>query len=127
MNWHARLAERRGEDISKRAGGRTDKTDKTSSVSFVSDPDGPSENIAAGSDGLHTIRTRLLALAATMGILRAVVDELPVEELEAAAKQAALCENHCDGNGDPLTHALLVFYLRALADCAEPSTAKEAQ
>jgi len=65
---------------------------------------------------LHAIRARLLALAGTMGIPRAVVDELPAEELEATAEQVDLCEGHTDGNGDPLTQALLTFYLRELAD-----------
>ena len=74
---------------------------------------------------LHAIRARLLALAATLGIPRSIVDALPVEELEATAEQTALCEGYMDGNGDPLAHALLVFYLRALADRAEPSPAKE--
>jgi len=125
MNWHARLAERRGEDISKRAGGLTDKTDKRGFVGFVSDLDGHSENIAACGDALHAIRARLLDVARTLGIPRAVVDGLPVEELDATAEQTALCEGYADGNGDPLAHALLVFYLRALADPAEPSPAKE--
>ncbi|KQZ77752.1 hypothetical protein ASD55_07795 [Rhodanobacter sp. Root561] len=65
---------------------------------------------------LHAIRARLLVLAVKLGIPRAVVDVLPVEELEAAAEQAALCEGYMDGNGDPLAHALLVFYLRQLVD-----------
>jgi hypothetical protein len=65
---------------------------------------------------LQAIRARLLALAKTLGIPRAVVDTLPVEELEATAEQAALCEGYMDGSGDPLAHALLVFYLRGLAE-----------
>ena len=65
---------------------------------------------------LHGIRARLLALAVTLGIPRAVVDVLPVEELEATTEQAALCEGYMDGNGDPLAQALLVFYLRTLAE-----------
>jgi hypothetical protein len=65
---------------------------------------------------LHAIRARLLALAATMGIPRAVVDELPVEELEATAEQAALCGSHLDGYGDPLAQSLLIFYMRGLVD-----------
>lgn len=64
---------------------------------------------------LHAIRSRLLALAGTLGIPRTVVDALPVEELEATARQAASCEGHKDGHGDPLQHALLVFYLKELA------------
>lgn len=63
---------------------------------------------------LHAIRARLLVLAVKLGIPRAVVDALPVEELEATATQAAQCEGYMDGNGDPLAHALLVFYLRQL-------------
>lgn len=125
MNWHARLAERRGEDISKRAAGLTDKTDKRGFVGFVSDPDGHSENIAACGDAPQPICVRLLDVARTLGIPRSIVDALPVEELEATAEQTALCESYLDGNGDPLAHALLVFYLRALADRAEPSPAKE--
>jgi hypothetical protein len=65
---------------------------------------------------LHAIRARLLVLAVKLGIPRAVVDVLPVEELETTAEQAALCEGYMDGNGDPLAHALLVFYLRQLAE-----------
>jgi hypothetical protein len=72
MNWHARLAERRGEDISKRVGGLTDKTDKRGFVSFVSDPDGRSENIAPDlaplADALKSLRAHLLALAAAEGM-----------------------------------------------------------
>ena len=71
---------------------------------------------------LHAIRARLLALAVTLGIPRAVVDRLPPEELEATAEQAALCEGYMDGHGDPLAHALLVFYLRQLADRATAIT-----
>ena len=75
---------------------------------------------------LHAIRTRLLALAVTLGIPRAVVDALPVEELQAGAEQTALCEGYMDGHGDPLAHALLVFYLRQLSDraSATPATAQ---
>jgi hypothetical protein len=65
---------------------------------------------------LHVIRVRLRTLGASLGIPRAVVDELPVEELEATAEQAALCESHLDGYGDPLAQSLLIFYLRGLAD-----------
>jgi hypothetical protein len=65
---------------------------------------------------LHAIRSRLLGLAKTLGIPRAIVDVLPVEELEATAEQTALCEGYMDGHGDPLAHVLLVFYLRQLAD-----------
>lgn len=74
----------------------------------------------AGLLALHAIRARLLALAVTLGIPRAVVDALPVEELEATAEQAALCEGYPDGEGDPLPHRLLVFYLCALADRVTP-------
>jgi hypothetical protein len=65
---------------------------------------------------LHAIRARLHAIAARLGIPRAVVDAVPLEELEATAMQASLCEVCMDGNGDPLTHALLVFYLKALTE-----------
>jgi len=68
---------------------------------------------------LHAIRARLLVLAGTLGIPRRVVDALPVEELAATAEQAAKCDGFRDGNGDPLPHALLVFYLRELAGRAE--------
>ena len=64
---------------------------------------------------LHAIRARLLVLAGTLGIPRRVVDALPLEELEATAEQTMLCEDHTDGNGCPLPHALLAFYLRDLA------------
>lgn len=74
----------------------------------------------AGLLALHAIRARLLALAGELGIPRAVVDELPVEELEATAEQVALCDGYLDGHGDPLPRALLVFYLRALADRVTP-------
>jgi hypothetical protein len=65
---------------------------------------------------LHAIRARLLVLAVKLGIPRAVVDALPVEELEATSEQATMCEDFIDGNGDPLAHSLLVFYVRQLAD-----------
>ena len=64
---------------------------------------------------LHAIRRRLLDVAASLGIPRAVVDALPPEELEATAQQAALCEGYMDGHGDPLAQSLLVFYLKELA------------
>jgi TubC N-terminal docking domain len=67
---------------------------------------------------LHAIRRRLLGIARTLGIPRAVVDALPVEELEATAQQAASCEGYRDGDGDPLAQSLLVFYLKCLADRA---------
>lgn len=120
MSWRARLAERRGKDISKRPDGFTDETDETPFVSFVSDPDSRSENAAADpvpiADTLKPLRAHLLALALTMGIPRAVIDGLPVEELEATAEQVAFCEGRLDRNGDPLPHALLTFYLRELAE-----------
>ena len=65
---------------------------------------------------LHAIRKRLMTIAASLGIPRVVVDELPLEELQATAEQAATAEAHKDGNGDPLAHSLLTFYLRSLAD-----------
>jgi len=71
---------------------------------------------------LHAIRARLLMLAVTLGIPRAVVDALPVEELEATAEQATLCEGYMDGRGDPLAQTLLVLYLRTLvANACEQS------
>jgi hypothetical protein len=65
---------------------------------------------------LHAIRARLHTIATRLGIPRAVVEALPVEELEATTEQTTLCEGYMDGNGDPLTHSLLTFYLRGLAD-----------
>jgi geranylgeranyl pyrophosphate synthase len=54
---------------------------------------------------LHAIRTRLR-----------IVDELPLEELQATADQVALAADHLDGNGDPLAQTILTFYLCCLAD-----------
>lgn len=72
---------------------------------------------ASGAPGaVEHIAERLQQLARTLGIPRVVVDALPVEELEATAKQTTLCEGYADGKGDPLAHALLVFYLKCLAD-----------
>ena len=65
---------------------------------------------------LHAIRARLRTFGASMGIPREVIDELPLEELQATAEQVAHIEGHADGNGDPLAHSLLTFYLRCLAD-----------
>lgn len=65
---------------------------------------------------LHAIRARLRIVGASMGIPREVVDELPLEELQATADQVALAADHLDGNGDPLAQSLLTFYLRCLAD-----------
>lgn len=70
---------------------------------------------------LHAIRARLRTLGRSLGIPREVVDELPLEELEAAAQQAAAYEGHPDGNGDSLAQSLLTFYLRCLADRAPTS------
>jgi hypothetical protein len=64
------------------------------------------------------MRSHLVNLARAMGIPRAVVDALPVEELQATAEQTALCEGYMDGHGDPLAQALLVFYLRQLGNRA---------
>lgn len=74
--------------------------------------------------GLHATRKRLVGIAASLGIPRAVVDDLPLEELFATAKQVAQTDGHKDRNGDPLAHSLLTFYLRCLADqvSASPST-----
>lgn len=73
---------------------------------------------------LHATRKRLVGIAAGLGIPRAMVDDLPLDELQATAAQAALAEVHKDRNGDPLAHSLLTFYLRCLADqvSASPST-----
>jgi hypothetical protein len=73
---------------------------------------------------LHATRKRLVGIAAGMGISRAVVDKLPLEELQATTEQIAMAEVHPDRNGDPLAHSLLTFYLRCLADqvSASPST-----
>jgi len=65
---------------------------------------------------LHATRKRLFVIAASLGIPRIVVDELPLEELQAATEQAAATEAHKDGNGTPLATSLLTFYLRCLAD-----------
>jgi hypothetical protein len=65
---------------------------------------------------LHAIRARLRIVGASMGIPREVVDELPLEELQATADQVALAASHLDGNGDPLAQTILTFYLRCLAD-----------
>jgi len=74
---------------------------------------------ASGASGApNNARTRLLQLAATMGIRAAVVGAIPADELEAIAGQAVLCDGHLDGNGDPLAHSLLTFYLRTLAEQA---------
>lgn len=66
------------------------------------------------------MRSRLLVLATQFGIPRAIVDALPVSELQATAEQIALAGDHLDGNGDPLAHGLLVFYLRSLAERVTP-------
>ena len=58
----------------------------------------------------------LRTFAKRIGIPAAVVDNLPPEELDATAEQLALCKGHLDGDGNPLAHSLLTFYLRALAD-----------
>ncbi len=73
---------------------------------------------------LHAIRARLVVLAVKLGIPRAVVDALPVEELEATAEQTALCDGYMDRNGDPLARTLLTFYLRQLAD-RQPCTTSQ--
>lgn len=65
---------------------------------------------------LHAVRKRLVLIAASLGIPRAVVDELPLDELQAAAEQVAIADTHKDGNDNPLAHSLLTFYLRCLAD-----------
>jgi hypothetical protein len=65
---------------------------------------------------LHATRARLRTVGADMGIPREVVDELPLEELEATSNQVALAADHRDGNGAPLAQSLLTFYLRCLAD-----------
>jgi hypothetical protein len=64
---------------------------------------------------MHAIRVQLQSIANNLGIPRAVVDQVPVEDLAATAEQAELCDGHTDGHGDPLAHALLLFYLKALA------------
>jgi len=108
MNWHARLAERRGGDISKRAGVLTDKTDESPFVSFVSDPDGHSENIVPDprplTDALKPLRAHLLALAAAEGTDAAHVHRL--HDLDVAA---------CIG----LDAYQLARYLAMLADTAD--------
>jgi len=107
MNWHARLAERRGGDISKRAGRLTDKTDESPFVSFVSDPDGHSENIASDpaspTAALKLLRAHLLPLAAGAGIDADHVHRL--HDLDVAA---------CIGLDD----RQLAAYLSMLADAA---------
>lgn len=65
---------------------------------------------------MYAIRARLSAIAGSLGIPQTLVDQLPPEELQATAEQAALCEGYKDKNGDPLTQSLLVLYLRDLAE-----------
>lgn len=65
---------------------------------------------------LDAVRVRLSAMADRMGISRAIVDSLPVEELAATAEQVALAAHHRDRSGGSLAQSLLVFYLRSLAD-----------
>lgn len=62
------------------------------------------------------MRSRLLVLATQLGIPPAIVNGLSLTELQATAEQVALAGDHLDGNGDPLAHSLLVFYLRSLAE-----------
>ena len=77
-------------------------------------PTVPKQNDMGASE-VDAMRARLLALAGTMGIPARVVLALPIEELEATAEQFAMCDGYLDGNGDPLPHSLLMFYLRELA------------
>ncbi|MDE2255906.1 MAG: hypothetical protein KGL42_16785 [Betaproteobacteria bacterium] len=72
---------------------------------------------AAGARGAQFgIKATLKSLAKHMGIPTAVVDSLSADDLTATAEQVALCEGRLDGNGNPLAHSLLVFYLQALAE-----------
>ena len=73
---------------------------------------------ASGAD--NAIRSRLLVIATQLGIPRAIVDSLPLIELQTTAEQVALASDHLDGNGNPLAHSLLVFYLRSLAKRVTP-------
>lgn len=78
---------------------------------------------ASGAGDQNTVSTdailvRLFDLADSLGIPRGVVDQLPQEELLAAASQVSACRNCRDGCGDPLAHSLLTFWLRSLADQA---------
>ena len=70
---------------------------------------------------LHAMHARLHLVADTLGIPRAIVDRLPLEELQATVEQMAMCEGRLDGRGDSLPHSLLLFYLRSLADREAPS------
>jgi len=65
---------------------------------------------------LHGMRDRLYILADRIGVPRVLVDALSAEELEATVEQVALVGDHLDGNGNPLAHSLLMFYLRCLAE-----------
>lgn len=65
---------------------------------------------------LHSMRVQLRIRANHMGIPRAIVDTLPVEELETTAEQIALAADYRGRNGGSMTQSLLLFYLRYLAD-----------
>jgi hypothetical protein len=108
MRWRARLAERRSENISERAGRLTDKTDKSPFVSFVSEPAEHSVNnapdLASLIACLKLLRSQLLALADAEG-----ADAEHVHRLNDADMAA------CAG----LDHRQLAAYLSELADTAE--------
>lgn len=76
---------------------------------------------ARGSSGAPhaAIVGRLMLLARSLGIPRAIVDSLSPEELEATAEQAALCEGYPDANGDSLPTTILTLYLKHLANLVE--------
>lgn len=88
----------------------------TAGVAEVAQVAGIAPVAAVAQTGLPALRLHLLALAERMGIPRSVVDTLPSEDLLATDEQAAVAKGHLDGNGDPLAHSLLVFYLRQLAE-----------
>lgn len=84
MNWHARLAERRGTIFPKAAGDSLTKLPKVTSVSFVSDPDGHSEKIA--STDVPGLRSRLLALAVAEHIDAAHVHRMDAVDMAACGE-----------------------------------------
>jgi len=84
MNWHARLAERRGKKIEKGTGNTLTKPTKGASVSFGSDSTGRFQEIAP-VETATILRAKLERLADTIAADLHLVHELPDDEIADCA------------------------------------------
>ncbi len=111
MNWHARLAERRGATIAEGPGDSLPKLTEATFVGSVSDPDGLPEIIVNERSSV-AMRAHLVRLSEAAGIAPGIVDALDDGDVLA-----------CDGLSDSELTAWLAHW-STCRDCGRAMRAR---